>query len=209
MFPRGCTSETRRRTGTSRPRLGAALCLALAALALAHLACSGPNRRGRGADPEDDSGLDYRTRPLAPTRLSDAMRERCRRYEPLVDDVAREHGLDPALVLALVRIESGFRPDARSRVGARGLMQVMPRTGRGMKCRDLWDPEDNLRCGARVLRRYLDRFEGDVIYGLAAYNGGPGYVTDEYAARRLPRNFGYVELVLKAQSFFRRHGCDG
>jgi soluble lytic murein transglycosylase-like protein len=190
-----------------------ALALALAvALAAAHLACSGAPRRGRPAPssaPDDDSGLDYRAKPLVPTRLSDPMRTRCRRYAPYVEEVARAHRLDPTLVLAVIRIESGFRPDAGSRAGARGLMQVMPRTGRGMKCRDLWDPEDNILCGVRVLRRYLDRFEGDVIYGLAAYNGGPGYVQKEYEARRLPRNFGYVELVLKAQAFFRRRGCDG
>ena len=193
-----------------RPAAGLALVLALCLVALTSGAgCGWSPKRGTEAGVPDDAGLDYRLSPLLPTTLSATMRERCQRYEPIVLDLSREHGLEATLVLAVIRVESGFRPDAESRSGARGLMQVMPRTGRGMKCRDLWDPEDNLRCGVRVLRAYLDRFGGDLIYGLAAYNGGPGYVQDEYDARRLPRNFGYVELVLKAQSYFRRHGCEG
>lgn len=191
-------------------------CLAVAiivTLAAGFLACGGAIRSRRSArrspPPVDRRGADYAPRKLAPTRLSTDMRDRCVRYEPMVREIAREHSVDPTLVLAIVRIESGFRPDAKSRVGARGLMQIMPGTGRGMKCRDLWDPEDNVRCGVRVLERYIDRFGGDVIYGIAAYNGGPGYVADAFAARRLPRNFAYVEKVLKTQSFFRRHGCGG
>ena len=95
---------------------------------------------------------------------------------------ARDHGIDPAWVLATIRMESAFRPRARSPTGALGLMQIMPATGRliaraaGVRntgSRTLLDPQKNIRLGAAYLRRLLDRMHGHSALASAAYNAGP------------------------------------
>jgi soluble lytic murein transglycosylase-like protein len=91
---------------------------------------------------------------------------------------AERHGLDPALVAAVVRAESAFDPRAVSRKGARGLMQLMPATaGRfGLGAEEIHDPAKNLDAGARYLAWLLERFGGDLLRALAAYNAGEGTV---------------------------------
>lgn len=95
---------------------------------------------------------------------------------------AEEAGVDPALVFAVARKESAFSPDARSRAGALGLLQVMPATGRRVASdlglsppavADLLDPATNARLGTAYLRQMLDRFDGNIILAAAAYNAGP------------------------------------
>ncbi len=135
-------------------------------------------------------------------------REACLRYLPLVEKYAARYDLEVELVLGVIRVESGFNPTVRSRVGATGLMQVMPRTGKHMKCgKDLADPETNIECGCRVLRRYLDRYDGHVVYGLSAYNCGPGNTAPSRREGRIPFNFPYVEKVLRWRNYFVRVGC--
>ena len=96
--------------------------------------------------------------------------------EPIYES-ARRHGLNPSLVAAVVRTESSFDPRAVSRKGARGLMQLMPATGRrlGVAPAELYEPEKNLDAGSRYLRQLLDRF-GALELALAAYNAGEGAV---------------------------------
>lgn len=97
----------------------------------------------------------------------------------LIDLAAREQGLDPKLVHAVVQAESSYDPQAVSEVGARGLMQIMPNTHLDAKQRfglpdgDLHDPEYNLRVGTSYLAYLLERFEGDLPIALAAYHMGP------------------------------------
>lgn len=95
--------------------------------------------------------------------------------------VARRHALNPALVAAVVKAESAFDDRAVSHKGARGLMQLMPATARrfGVAEHEIFDPAKNLEAGARYLRWLLDRFEGDLLRALAAYNAGEGTV-DRY-----------------------------
>ncbi len=95
-------------------------------------------------------------------------------YGELIYEKAKKYNVDPALVAAVIEQESRFKPGARSPVGARGLMQLMPRTGRWMGARDLYNPEQNIDAGVRYIK-YLDkRFDGDVNKIIAAYNGGEG-----------------------------------
>jgi len=133
--------------------------------------------------------------------------ERCRVLQGPIEHAARKAHLDPALLNGLIRVESSFNPGARSRAGALGLMQVMPSTGKGNACGDLLDPMSNLRCGVRVLNRFLARYDGDLVYGLSAYNGGYRHATKPHRAHRLPRNFRYVEKVLTARNDFMRRQC--
>lgn len=97
----------------------------------------------------------------------------------LAAEIAARHALDPALVLAIMRLESAFDPRALSPKGAMGLMQLMPGTAKRFGVGDPWDPAQNLRGGAAYLRFLLDRYQGDVIKAAAAYNAGEGAV-DRY-----------------------------
>ncbi len=107
---------------------------------------------------------------------------RATRWSQAIDAAAAEAGVDRTLLDALVVVESGGDPEARSRTGAIGLLQVMPATGEetarrlGIPWRGettLEDPVANLRIGAAYLRRLLDRFDGQSAFAVAAYNAGP------------------------------------
>jgi soluble lytic murein transglycosylase-like protein len=121
--------------------------------------------------------------------------------------VTHFHGVDPALVVGVIRVESRFKVDALSRAGATGLMQVMPSTGKWFKCGDLRKPNDNLDCGVRILKRYLKRYGGSITYGVSAYHAGPKWSDRAQKKGVLPKNFSYVEKVLHARARFLRQGC--
>jgi soluble lytic murein transglycosylase-like protein len=110
---------------------------------------------------------------------------------------ARRHGLDPDLVLAVVAVESAFRPDAVSPKGAQGLMQLMPRTAASLGVQDALDPAQNLDGGARHLRFLVDLYGGDLRQALAAYNAGQGAVKRHGGVPPYRETREYVKKVLK------------
>ncbi len=93
-----------------------------------------------------------------------------------VDDSARNHGLSPALVRAVLKAESNGRRRAVSRKGAQGVMQLMPFTSARFKVKDWDDPIHNIEGGVKYLRELLDEFQGNIVYAVAAYNAGPAAV---------------------------------
>lgn len=94
----------------------------------------------------------------------------------IVQEAAAKYNLDPELIHAVIRAESGGNPRARSKRGAMGLMQLMPETARQLGVKNPWDPRQNVMGGAKYLRQLLDMFDGDLDKALAAYNAGPGTV---------------------------------
>ena len=95
-------------------------------------------------------------------------------YSELISSMSEAHGVDPNLVRALIQVESGFSPRARSPKGAKGLMQLMPSTAREYKVRDPYDPKANIAAGVQHLKSLIDRW--GVELALAAYNAGEGAV---------------------------------
>jgi soluble lytic murein transglycosylase-like protein len=93
-------------------------------------------------------------------------------FEPIVQEHAARHALRPALVRAVIQVESGYNPRARSPRGAMGLMQLMPATARELGVRDPYDPAENIGGGCAYLRRLIDRYHGSEELALAAYNAG-------------------------------------
>lgn len=97
-------------------------------------------------------------------------------YGVLIHEKAKKYDVDPALVAAVIEQESRFKPRAKSPVGARGLMQLMPRTGRWMGAKNLYDPEENVDAGVKYIRYLNKQFKGDLRKTIAAYNAGEGNV---------------------------------
>ena len=114
-----------------------------------------------------------------------------------IQDASLQYGLDPDLVAAVVRTESGFRTHAVSPKGAMGLMQLMPSTARLLGVEDAFNGRDNIFGGCRYLRSLIDRFEGDLKLALAAYNAGPEAVSRHNGVPPYPETQNYVRQVMR------------
>ena len=110
-----------------------------------------------------------------------------------------KHGVDPALVRAVIRAESSFNADAVSRKGAMGLMQLMPRTARSLNLSNPYDPQQNISGGVRHLRYLLDRFQGNIPLAVAAYNAGETRVSNG----RIPQIAETREYVRRVLRYYR------
>ena len=115
----------------------------------------------------------------------------------MILEAARRGGLDPALVAAVVRVESAFLPEAVSPKGALGLMQLMPATAAELGVTDPFAPDQNLAAGVRHLSGLLSRYDGDVRRALAAYNAGAASVDRHGGIPPYPETRAYVERVLE------------
>lgn len=192
--------ESRRRSASCwGPASGLALALGLALVASGGQAAGAETfvwTDARGVVHFTNVPVDGRFRPFrdvgiwGPAYLGEAS------FARLIEAASRQVGLDPALVRAVIQVESNFDPEAVSRKGAQGLMQLHPRTAADLAVRDSFDPAENVFGGARYLRHLHERFRGDLRLTLAAYNAGPEAVVRHRGVPRFRETREYVRRVL-------------
>lgn len=162
-------------------------------------------------DPIEEITLDLRER-RAVSIVRNERREKMIRdffqtevpYGGIIYVEARRHHLPPELVAAVVQSESDFRPELRSHKNALGLMQLIPSTGALMGARDLMDPAENVRAGAKYLRYLHDRFGDDLPIVLAAYNAGEGNVRRFGGIPPFPETRTYLKRVVRSRDEYHR-----
>lgn len=124
-------------------------------------------------------------------------------YDQVVDEVSRSHGLESALLHAVISVESSYNPKAVSSKGASGLMQLMPQTAKRYGVADSFDPRENLNGGARYLKDLLRMFNNDTRLALAAYNAGEHAVM-KYG-NRIPPYRETLRYVPRVMDFYQRY----
>ena len=124
-------------------------------------------------------------------------------YDGIIEDRARRYGVDPTLVMAIVMAESSYDALAESHRGARGLMQLMPRTATSLGVKDAFDPEENIDAGVRYFRRLMESFDGRTDLALAAYNAGSRRVREYQGVPPFPETQRYIEKVFQYYRYFQ------
>jgi len=128
------------------------------------------------------------------------------KYDELINKAANKFKLDSALIKAIIKAESNFNHLAVSRVGAQGLMQLMPKTASSMNVEDSFHPEKNIEGGARYLRYLLNTYKGNLDLALAAYNAGEKAVAKyNYNIPPYRETQNYVKRVY---SFYKSYNCE-
>ena len=117
------------------------------------------------------------------------------RYQEIIERAAARHGVDARLIHAVIEVESGYQPRARSRKGAMGLMQLMPATARQYAVRNPYDPNSNIDAGTRHLKSLLGRFP--TALALAAYNAGDAAVERFGGVPPFAETRSYVARILR------------
>lgn len=129
-----------------------------------------------------------------------------RRYDRIILSKSAKYRLSPSLIKAMIKAESSWDPEAVSKKGAVGLMQLMPSTAREMKV-DPFSPEENIEGGSRYMRYLLDRFNGRLDIALAAYNAGPTAVEKAGGIPSITETRNYVRKVLSDSKIGIRPGA--
>lgn len=170
---------------------------------------------GRNQEPELGRSLDYLKRDWALLRTPQPAAEKGKavsfrtgkshkQFDDLIFEAADRYEVDPALVKAIIMAESGYNPKAVSTRGARGLMQLMPGTAKALGVEDCFDPKHNINGGVKYFKKLLDRFDGDVKLGLAAYNAGAAKVWRHKGVPPFRATKYYIEKVFKYYSRFKK-----
>ena len=114
----------------------------------------------------------------------------------MINKVSRENGIDEKLIQAVIKQESGFNPNAKSKAGAMGLMQLMPATAKAMGVKDPYNPTQNVEGGVKYLKSLLNKYNGNIILSLAAYNAGSGAVDKYDGVPPYKETQNYVKSIL-------------
>ncbi len=142
-------------------------------------------------------------KPLMEVEMTSKQKNAENRYQPLILEAAYRYKLEPAIIKAIIMAESGFNPKAVSEVGARGLMQLMPRTARSLGVEDSFKPAHNIEAGARYFKYLLDQFDGEIKLALAAYNAGGFNVRKYGGIPPFKETKFYINKVLKYYEAYR------
>lgn len=126
--------------------------------------------------------------------------------DQLIQQQSQAAQVDPDLVKAVIRQESGFNPKAVSHVGAQGLMQLMPGTASGLGVTDSFNPAQNIAGGAKYLKNLLNKYDQSVPMALAAYNAGPGAVDKYHGVPPYKETQNYVKNVMKSYRTYQSTG---
>jgi membrane-bound lytic murein transglycosylase B len=139
--------------------------------------------------------------PISPEKIS--VSERMKLYLTYIEDAAEKYRIPISFIKGVIRVESNFNYRAQSPVGAMGLMQLMPRTATFLGVSDAYDPRQNIMGGTKFLRRLANRYKGDMVQVLSAYNAGPGAVAKKDGTIPFPGAERYVRAVLKHYYAFK------
>ena len=127
-----------------------------------------------------------------------------RRFDPIIQRVANSYDVDPALVRAIIMAESSYNPRAVSKKGAKGLMQLMPKTAEYLGVEDSFNPEHNIDAGVRYFKKLLGQFNGDVKLALAAYNAGSRRVREYKGIPPFKATQSYVKKVFEYHQHYQK-----
>lgn len=148
--------------------------------------------------PEESPDLDQEKYSSLPS-----IEAKDKQFHPIIIEVAGRHEVDPALVRAIIMAESGYNPKAVSKRGAKGLMQLMPRTARSLGVEDIFDPEHNINAGVEYFKRLLNQFDGNVKLALAAYNAGSRKVKKYKGIPPFNATKIYIKKVFEYYEFYK------
>jgi soluble lytic murein transglycosylase-like protein len=124
-------------------------------------------------------------------------------FQPIVLKAANRHKVDPAMVMAIIMAESSYNPKAISKKGAKGLMQLMPKTAKSLGVKDSFDPEHNINAGVRYFKKLLNQYNGDVELALAAYNAGSGKVREHSGIPPFRATKSYIKKVIDYFRYYK------
>ena len=168
-----------------------------------------------GSIPTNEANLDSTTKKVdevsshsAPDRsadvmVSDALGKKSEPFHPIIVKAASRHEVDPALVKAIIMAESGYNPRAVSTQGAKGLMQLMPRTAQALGVEDSFNPEHNVNGGVKYLKQLLDEFDDNLKFALAAYNAGSSKVRRHRGIPPIKSTQHYVNRVFQYYRYYK------
>lgn len=159
-----------------------------------------PNPAGLPIDPLSDAKqpkpFQFFLKQAAASPVTAGQGERAAAFQPLIGSLSARYGVDQKLVNAVIQQESGFNPNAVSKAGATGLMQLMPGTAQHLGVKNAQNPAQNLDGGIRYLKGLLDQFNGNIPLALAAYNAGPGAVSKHKGIPPYQETQQYVRNIL-------------